>query len=346
MLKKPRHKKARPTARKQMKLWRMILPLHQAINSIMLNYPLVYLSKENIRDIEDFRGKEAERTIIKRRIAEITKIAARCSQSLARNIYEVRDFLSLKEAFSELLMFVKLARRYAIVAVPTADLPTPDSKIRFNSGDIVIEKKSLNVVKTEKNLGRIITKALANKAEMREQIGKLRKTVGRKNRVVMTEQCIQPFWCGQNYDPDSTRDVVNALIEKADQNISESQFAHGPTVLLVDFSDQLTLHDPPNESLEREFFDPVYNCAQSGELWHFAFGEIGMRTKSVPHFEGMKIKDEPLERQGILRKHPFIAGLAVHYEGKFWGAAIRRANNIHVIQFLEDLCEKVKIENA
>lgn len=83
---------------------------------------------------------------------------------------------------------------------------------------------------------------------------------------------------------------------------------------------------------------------QSGELWHLAFGAVGMPMKRVVDFEGLNAKDGLLAREGVLRKHDFIAGLAIHHEGKFWGAALRCHQNINAVEFLQDLCEEVAIE--
>lgn len=71
-----------------------------------------------------------------------------------------------------------------------------------------------------------------------------------------------------------------------------------------------------------------------------------MPMKRVIDFEGLDEKDTPLSREGILRKHDFIAGLAVHHEGKFWGAALRSRQNINVVALLEDLCEEVAIQTS
>ena len=72
--------------------------------------------------------------------------------------------------------------------------------------------------------------------------------------------------------------------------------------------------------------------------------ELGMPMKRVIDFEGEDEKDSLLNREGILRKYDFIAGLAVHHEEKFWGAALRCRQNINAVEFLKDLCEEVAIE--
>lgn len=318
-----------------MNLWNTLLPLHQALSSVSHNHALSYLGKDNIELIDSFTGDAAATEIVKKRIEGIREWADRC---LAQ-IDNVNNFVALKEKFSELLMFTKLARRYPTQAIPERATPTPDFRVQFKTLDLFVEMKSLNLLNPEVNLRTIMNDALESKIETERQIKQGR-------HVAMSAFVIQPYRRGDKYKPDSTTAVVEALIEKVDQNIGKGQFSFGPTILLLDFSDQLLLHGSPSGNLKREFVCEEENVPvpQSGELWHLAFGAVGMPMKRVIDFEGLDEKDAPLRRQGILRKHDFIAGLAVHHEGKFWGAALRCRQNINAVAFLEDLCGQVAIE--
>jgi hypothetical protein len=114
-------------------------------------------------------------------------------------------------------------------------------------------------------------------------------------------------------------------------------------------SQQLTIHGSPRENLKREFVGQYSGQLQSGELWHLAFGEIGMPMKQVLDFDGPANADRPLARQGLLRRHPFISGILFHglsfKNGTFLGAAIRRRRNLRTIELLEKICEFVQIES-
>jgi hypothetical protein len=318
-----------------MNLWNTLLPLHQALSPVTHNHALSYLGKETIELIDSFAGDAAATETVQKRIEEIREWADRC---LAQ-IDNVNNFVVLKEKFSELLMFTKLARRYATEAIPERATPTPDFRVQFKTLELFVEMKSLNLLKPEVNLRTIMNDALESKIETERQIKQGR-------RVAMSAFVIQPYRRGDDYKPDSTTAVVEALIEKVDQNIGKDQFGFGPTILLLDFSNQLLLHGSPSGNLKREFVCDAENVPvpQSGELWHLAFGAVGMPMKRVVDFEGFDEKDAPLNREGILRKHDFIAGLAVHHEGKFWGAALRCRQNINAVAFLEDLCEEVAVE--
>ena len=318
-----------------MNLWNTLLPLHQALSSVSHNHALSYLGKDNIALVDSFTGDAAATEIVKKRIEGIREWADRC---LAQ-IDNVNNFVALKEKFSELLMFTKLARRYPTQAIPERATPTPDFRVQFKTLDLFVEMKSLNLLNPEVNLRTTMSDALESKIETERQIKQGR-------HVAMSAFVIQPYRRGDKYKPDSTTAVVEALIEKVDQNIGKEQFGLGPTILLLDFSDQLLLHGSPSGNLKREFVCNVDNVpdTQSGELWHLAFGSVDMPMKRVIDFKGLDNKDTPLSRDGILRKYDFIAGLAVHHEGKFWAAALRGRQNINVVAFLEDLCEEVAIE--
>ena len=311
------------------------MPLHQALSSVTHNHALSYLSKDNIAMIDSFTGDAIATETVQKRIEGIRYWADRCKA----DIDKVGNFVVLKEKFSELLMFTKLARRYQTEAIPEKATPTPDFRVRFKTLELFVEMKSLNLLDPDVNHRTIMSDALERKIETERQLKQGR-------RVAMSDFVIQPYRRGDDYKPDSTTAVVEALIEKVDQNIGKDQFGFGPTILLLDFSGQLLLHGSPSGNLNREFVCDAENVPvpQSGELWHLAFGAVGMPMKRVIDFEGLDEKDAPLSREGILRKHDFIAGLAVHHEGKFWGAALRCRQNINAVEFLQDLCEEVAIE--
>jgi hypothetical protein len=318
-----------------MSLWTTLLPLHQALSSVSHNHALSYLGKENIELIDSFTGDEAATETVQKRIEGLRTWVDRC----LADIDNVNNFVALKEKFSELLMFTKLARRYPTQAIPETTTPTPDFYVKFRTLDLFVEMKSLNLLNTEANLRSIMNDALESKIETEHQVKQGR-------RVAMSHFVIQPYRRSDNYNPDSTTAVVEALIEKVDQNIGRDQFGFGSTILLLDFSNQLLLHGSPRDNLKREFVCNAENVAvpQSGELWHLGFGAVGMPMKRVIDFEGLDENDAPLSREGILRKHDFIAGLAIHHEGKFWGAALRSRQNINAVEFLQELCEEVAIE--
>jgi len=320
-----------------MNLWNTLLPLHQALSPVTHNHALSYLSKERIELVDSFAGDATVKQVVQRRINEIGKIVARCHKAVVGDIFDVKDFVALKEKFSELLMFTKLASRFPTEAIPEADSKTPDFKLTLSTGCVFVEMKSLNLLDTEQNLRSIIMDALACKMEVANQ-------VRQGKRVAMSLFGVQPYRRGKNYSPDSTSAVVETLIEKVDQNIKTEQFGFGPTILLLDFSEQLLLHGPTRDNLKREFTCEPVPVPQSGELWHFAFGKLEMPMKRVVEFEGLDETDTPLKRNGILRKYDFIAGLVIHHENKFWGTALLRDDNADVVEFLKTLCEEVAVE--
>ena len=310
------------------------MPLHQTLSPVTYNHALSYLSKENVRIIDLFEGNATAARVVKERIKKIHKWVGRC----LADIDDVSNFVALKEDFSELLMFVKLAEQYSIESIPRESKPTPDFRVRFHRQELFLEMKALNILDTEANHKAIMQAALQCKIEVERQ-----RKEGRQ--VASSLFVIQPYRT-INYDPDSTTAVVETLIEKVDQNIDEEQFTRGITLLLLDFSEQLQLHGSAGDNLSYEFATGPDYVPQSGELWHLAFGRTGAQMKRVVDFRGQNHLDRPLTRNGVLRKYDFVAGLIVHYANEFWGAAFRRRNNVAAVRFLEEFCTECAIENA
>jgi hypothetical protein len=313
-----------------MKLWEAVRKLQATCNNFTYSESLAYLSKQNVDLIDHFdANSEADRQFIQRRCR---KLSEACEAII--NTFDVGQLMELKNGFSELLMFVKLRQKFLVKPVAREQLETPDYQIDFHGQDLFLEVKALGVVGGTAKHCEIMDQGLESKIDVEKQIDA-------GIDVAISPHLVQPHYRSDRpYDQYSTRMVTENIIDKVDQNISAGQFSLGSTFLLVDLCDELLLHGLGSENLEKHFGSP----AQSGELWHAAFGELGETMFKVEDFEGANTQDGALQREGILRRFLFIGAVVFHYRAKFFGAAIRRRDNVLLTKLLKELCEKVKFE--
>lgn len=315
-------------------LWEHVLPLHQAFAGIGRNYTLSYLSKENVDLIDGFNGELEIREKIRATIRDLGQICADCF----KNLSDHNRFVDLKNGFAELLIYVKLCGHVEIKKIAESATKSPDFQLKFEGLDFYLELKALNVAGGQSSLESMTDDSIRAQIDLENQ-------VDAGKRVAFSEQVIQPYYrAGQPYDPQSTNMVTEILIDKISSNVKSGQYELGTTGLIIDLSEQLLLHGNADSNLNREFSDPPDFVPQSGELWHVAFGSPGMRMKKAVSFLGENDADKLLTKMGILNQYPFIAGIMFHYSGNFWGAAIRRRNNINFIKLMEKICVKVVSE--
>ena len=313
------------------KLWDHLLPLHQAVNGYGFSAALLYLSEENAEVIDSFTGSLQATAKIREESAKLQKLCDEC----VRDITNYQKLIDLKDAFSEVMMLAKLLSNCDAEKIPESSKKTPDFKVTFNGKEMFVELKALNMSDGVWKHKAIMEESFAGKITQED-------VIRGGARIAITEQEVMPYLkSGSSYDGQSTSMVVETLNQKVEQNLKPDQFTAGVTGLLLDFSGQLLLHGRPSDNLEEHFAEPPDMVPQSGELWHLAFGKHGVPMMKCVGFAGEDNVDLPLQSEGILRKHSFIAGLIFHIDDEFWGAAIRRRDNIHFIQFMERLCKKV-----
>lgn len=156
---------------------------------------------------------------------------------------------------------------------------------------------------------------------------------------------IQPYYTDRkDYDPSSTKLVIESLIDKINQNIKEDQYSLGNTILLVDFSDQLLLVSDVKKSLRKNLHDRALGFEYSGELWHVALGELDMPLTKPSQFLDENANDGILEKAGILKDHNYIKGIIFHIEGKFFSIAEIKEDHLNVINLLEYISEDKHFE--
>lgn len=300
-----------------------LLKLKQAINAVGNSFPLLTVELDFIEKME----LEAEKQPVFR---EALKEIERLTRKGLRNIEDYNSIVEIKNTYSEAYIFTKLASLVAIEKVHERTDKTPDFKVRYQGSDLFVEVKSLNMLDGACKQRTIMQDALDSHCAVEDKI--------RKGARVATHvgAPIQPYYSpNKEYDPRSTRLVIESLIDKIDQNIKEEQFSFGDTVLLVDLSIQLPLISQAEHSIQERHYDVDSGSYTSGELWHVALGAIGTPISKPAEFEGADVMDGVLSKEGILRKYPFIKGLIFHVKDDFYSVGHIDVKNARVLAFLE-----------
>lgn len=134
----------------------------------------------------------------------------------------------------------------------------------------------------------------------------------------MGHNIIHPYLISNKpYDHRSCKLVIEAVIGKIRNNIHAEQYSYGETLLLINFSDQITLPESPDRSIQKEYIHENANdrIKKKGCLWHIACGDVGTPLPKLDEFDE---RTEILEKQGILKEYEFIKALVFHIEGKFY----------------------------
>lgn len=297
-----------------------ILKLIQDINSYGVSFPMNYIKISFCEKMD----LEKERTpIFKETIKKINSSI----DKINRNIEDYASIVELKNSYSEAYIYSKLNAFINISKVKEQDTKTPDYKVHFQDSDIYIEMKSLNMFEGVYKQKTIMQSAFNNKVKIESEI---------KNgaNFASSVQEIAPY---KSNTEDSIKTVIESLIDKINQNVKSGQYEHD-TVLLIDFSNQLTLLSPTKLAVLEHYHDTETNSDVSGELWHVAFGEYGKQLKNIVKFEGDdRNKHQVLEKDGILTEHSFIKGLVFHINENFYYFSFINSENIKIVNLFEYL---------
>lgn len=304
-----------------------LLKLMQEINSVGSSFPMLYVKLDFVEKME---LEEEQNPTFKEALTQIDYLANKA----IKNIEDYNSLIEIKNIYSEAYILSKLQSLLNIAKIPERDSKTPDYKVRFRGGDIYIELKSLNMLGGTLKHREIMHDSLDSKIAAENQINK-------GARVGFSEQEVQPYLShNKKYDPRSTRLVIEALIDKINQNIKEEQYSLGDTILLIDLSDQLPLISKPSEAIQETYYDECGKNQVSGELWNVAFGKLDDQIFKPADFEGADNFDGNIEKEGILISHPYIKGLIFHASEDFYSVAELTENNLNITNCLEYISKK------
>lgn len=301
---------------------RKLLKLKQKINSVGTSFPMLYLKLDFVDKME---LEANSNKIFKKTLHEIDGLADKA----LRKIEDYDALIEIKNKYSEAYIFSKLQALLFIEKIEESGSKTPDYKVKFRDKNIYIELKSLNMLGGNLKQKEIMSNSMDSKIAAEDQIR-------RGARVGIGVSVIQPYFKeGKDYDPRSTRLVIEALIDKINQNVKQDQYSLGNTILLVDLADQLLLMSEPSSAIQRQYYDDRDNTNVSGELWHVAFGKVGNKILRPAEFEGAENTDGELQKEGVLISHPYIKGIIFHVSENFYSLSKLTGDNVNVIDFLE-----------
>ncbi len=308
------------------------LRLIQDINSVGSSSLLLYIQLDFIEKMEI----EKEQDIVFRET--LRKIDRQLNKAL-KNIESYTQQIQIKNAYSEAYVFSKLRSKLSIMKVPEGCEKTPDYKVEFRGEEIYIELKSLNMLGGNQKHKEVMEGALESKINAEEQILQ-------GSGVGFGTQVIQPYFSpNKSHNPRSVRTVIEALIDKINQNIKHDQYLSGDSILLVDLSDQLPLVSKASQAIQKQYYDDMGDAHVSGELWQVAFGKVGDPILKPPEFEGGSSDDGNLQKEGILITHPYIKGLLFHVDDGFYALAEIKEDNVNIIEMLNYVSKQHSYKN-
>lgn len=250
----------------------------------------------------------------------IVSVIKAAIEKLKAKVDDVEAARSMKESYAEAYIFSLLRSKLNISPIIRSSNKTPDFLVTFRNKEIAIEFKSLSMVGGNPKYTGIMLDGLDSKIDLEDQ-----RKEGKK--VAISEQVIQPYIKSEkDYNPYSSRIPINEIVNKIEQNLKEDQFKQYPTILLVDFSDQLFLNSSPRQSIQQYYYGQ-YGENVSGILWHVAFGLSGVNILTHAEFEGARNSDGNQERNGILQEYNFIKGLSFLVENQIYSFSMWNEDN-------------------
>ena len=291
-----------------MKVTDKVLKTIQKVNSITHSPVLDYIECDYVYKLEI---ESDVNTYFKKLI---NKIDLYCDK-IIKNIEDVESIVGLKETYSEALIYSKLSSLVHIKNIPESNTKTPDFEIIFRDFKLYAEVKSLSMIGGNYKYKTIMKEALNSQISLEDQINN-------GKAVASFMRLIQPYNSGRgHHDPTSSEMIINALINKIEQNLKKDQYSLGPTVLIVDFADQLLLNCSIENALCEHFSDDRWECI-SGPLWHVAFGTVGKEICDYYILGDEFNKFGVQNRNGILIEYDYIKGLIFHLHNKFFSFSI------------------------
>jgi hypothetical protein len=252
--------------------------------------------------------------------------------ALIPTIGNTQAIQDLYNAYAETRTYLRLQRHYPNVTPipPQPRKQTPDFSISLHQGSIYLEYKSLNGVGG----------TAAHNNQLQQNLNANIALQGQTGPVRTTTTVLQPYHAtGFHYDPRSTKMVIETITTKIQGNLAPGQFAFGPTILLVDLA-ELPLASVPQDALDPTYTDGTTGHPISGELYHIAWGTLG--TTIFKPFNGITDFDGPLGTEGILRVHPFVAGIIFLFDEDWLGAIDGAAQPAHLVTLVQALTAKTR----
>jgi hypothetical protein len=280
------------------KLFDAYLPIVQELNNYGGNFTAHMISRPILDAID--KGAEAGD-------ASLGALHRKLLEGLQgfKGLQDHKTFSALFEAFYEGVFYLVAARRgVSLTAIPAGSKygKTPDFKTTL-APEIGFEVKTIDVADPTGTYDKTMAEGLEAKIGVEDQA----KATG----FGIAARTIAPHGPAKD-----RREAVEQVMRKIDGNVKQEQYVSCPTFLVVATA-RTSLHDRA-DNLRRHLI--MFDCAipVSGQLFAVAAHPVGddfyfffERPASIsgPHPGEEPVALGPLQRNGILLDHPFIAGL-------------------------------------
>jgi hypothetical protein len=244
------------------KLSENIQKLKQEISQLGHNYALSYVNTAFVEKME--LEHESNNLIYSDYLKQLNTITNKC----LHNYEDYASFISLKNIYSEALIFSILNSILKVEKIPETSVKSPDFKISYKNKTSYIEVKSINMADGSLKHRDIMENALESKNRLENKLYEKKQTKNTGKNIVVSDITIdKPYLKGsKSYNESSPKLVVETLIDKINQNLKSDQFDYGDTLLLVDFSGQLPMLDTPRNSLQENY---IAEFVDNSELFSY-----------------------------------------------------------------------------
>lgn len=214
------------------------------------------------------------------------------------------------EKYCEYAIYLELRDRNVIIdRIPeSATEKRPDFKVSLEDENIYIEAKILGWGEGRLQYDDAIDSGINAQIEIESQIEKGKS-------IAFGASTYNPLGGGKDAINEGEKFIIEALIKKACNNIKTGQLALGETFILYDLTSLKQFPYPNEESAIVHNLHNPYGSYCSGILWHIAFGKHGDRILKKIEFEGKSNIAGYLEQDGILIRHPELAGIVFRTSG-------------------------------
>lgn len=323
-----------------MNLYDKMLKLQQDSNSVTNSPILLSFTLENLKLIDVY--------------AENDDFIKSKKKAILNNIINIKDYYDekLKTAFdeySECMTYINLKKKNIDVdrISEQESSKTPDFKISYineyqETEEIYAELKTLAFSSGSLNYTEAMNKTFNAKVKQEDEIleGKSIASTGFINIAPLKNT-------NKDYDPFSTKYLINELTDKVDQNIKPEQYNLGPTVLIVDLKQIDVISQGYKQTAVPVYEEKHLGSLVSGALWNVAFGKEKHPVYNPIEFEGRPNSEGELGVEGILNKYEFIDAIVFHKyelgdaEPKIIGLKRYKNTPESICKFLFEYCDFV-----
>ncbi|MEZ0171096.1 hypothetical protein [Microvirga sp. TS319] len=269
-------------------LYETFLPLVQSLNEYGGNFTAHFVSCPVLDAIDS--GASHDKNLADFRSKLLSKMNG------WKGLQDHTTFSALFETFYEAVFYLVAAERgVQLQAIPAgaAKGKTPDFQTQQNPL-VGFEVKTINVADPQRTYDSSMAGGIDAGLEAQEQAA--------QSGLGIVARTVQPH--GNAKD---RKEALEQVMKKVDANVKAGQYQAVPTFLVVSLV-RTALHERA-ENLRKWLPWPGQSLPVNGQLFAVAAHDAGDPFNFFPEWGNSVVDLGPLNRAGILRDHPFIAGM-------------------------------------